>query len=108
MSTSETLWPEGVSIVQEPGTTHSVRPESQASESVPDVRGPYDVWHSEAYLIGWLVRLHGWYVLEPGTLRRRWRPDAALRAQAERLARQPERLANQAGATGEACEAEAA
>lgn len=71
----------------EGAATRSVRPPSHAPEGVPDVRGPFDVWHDEAYLIGWLVRLHGWYVLEPGVLRRRWRPDAAVRAQAERLAR---------------------
>ena len=49
-----------------------------------DLRSPADCYHSEAYLIGWLVKLYGWRVLEPGTLRRAWNPrDVA----AERLAR---------------------
>lgn len=43
-------------------------------ETLPVTRGPSDCWHSEEYLIGWLVKTHGWYVLEPGVLRRRWRP----------------------------------
>jgi hypothetical protein len=38
-----------------------------------DLRSPTDCYHSEAYLIGWLVKLYGWRVLEPGTLRRGWR-----------------------------------
>lgn len=41
-----------------------------------DLRSPADVYHSEAYLIGWLVKLYGWRVVEPGTLRRAWRPAA--------------------------------
>ena len=40
----------------------------------PDTRSPYDPWHSETYLIGCLVKAHGWRVTEPGTLRRPWRP----------------------------------
>ena len=28
------------------------------------------MWHSEAYLIAWLVRCHGWRVIEPGLMRR--------------------------------------
>jgi len=46
-------------------------------ETLPVTRGPSDCWHSEEYLIGWLVKTHGWYVLEPGVLRRRWRPRPA-------------------------------
>jgi hypothetical protein len=47
-----------------------------------DLRSPADCYHSEAYLIGWLVKLYGWRVLEPGTLRRAWnaREVAAERA----------------------------
>jgi hypothetical protein len=37
---------------------------------VPVTRGPGDVWHSEAYLISWLVKTHGWRVIEPGLMRR--------------------------------------
>jgi hypothetical protein len=44
--------------------------ESHPSAGVPVTAGPYDVWHSEAYLIAWLVRCHGWRVVEPGLLRR--------------------------------------
>jgi len=35
-----------------------------------DLRSPADVYHSEAYLIGCLVKLYGWRVIEPGSLRR--------------------------------------
>lgn len=46
-----------------------------------DLRSPADCYHSEAYLVGWLVKLYGWRVLEPGTLRRGWNPrDAAAAA----------------------------
>jgi hypothetical protein len=48
---------------------HQIR-ESHPSAGVPVTAGPYDVWHSEAYLIAWLVRCHGWRVMEPGLLRR--------------------------------------
>ena len=47
-----------------------------AGAPLPDVRGPLDVWHPESYLIGWLVRLYGWRVVEPGLLRRCRRPVA--------------------------------
>jgi len=36
-------------------------------------RGPFDVWHSEAYLLKCLVRMHGWYWLEAGVLKRPWK-----------------------------------
>lgn len=46
---------------------------------LPDLRSPADCYHSEAYLIGWLVKLYGWRVTEPGTIRRGWnRADAAM------------------------------
>lgn len=35
---------------------------------LPDTRSPYDCWHTERYLIGWLVKGHGWRVHEPGVL----------------------------------------
>jgi hypothetical protein len=48
-----------------------------------DLRSPADCYHSEAYLVGWLVKLYGWRVLEPGTLRRTWNPEkVALKAAA--------------------------
>jgi hypothetical protein len=47
-----------------------------AGVPLPDVRGPLDVWHPESYLVGWLVRLYGWRVVEPGLLRRCRRPVA--------------------------------
>lgn len=34
----------------------------------PITRSPSDCWHSEGYLIGWLVKTHGWRVVEPGLL----------------------------------------
>jgi hypothetical protein len=46
----------------------------------PDTRGPGDVWHDEAYLIGWLVKCHGWRVVEPGLIRRTWKPEASVTA----------------------------
>lgn len=49
-----------------------------------DLRSPADCYHSEAYLIGWLVKLYGWRVLEPGTLRRAWN---AREVAAERVGR---------------------
>jgi hypothetical protein len=52
----------------------------------PDVRGPQDVWHDEAYLIGWLVKCHGWRVVEPGLIRRSWRPEASVTALPNRAA----------------------
>jgi hypothetical protein len=48
---------------------HQIR-EPHPSAGVPVTAGPYDVWHSEAYLIAWLVLCHGWRVVEPGLLRR--------------------------------------
>lgn len=48
--------------------------EKQPPAGIPVTRGPYDCWHTEAYLIGWLVKGHGWRVLEPGVI---VRPTAA-------------------------------
>lgn len=42
--------------------------EKQPPPLVPVTRGPYDCWHTEKYLVGWLVKGHGWRVLEPGVL----------------------------------------
>ena len=35
--------------------------------------GPYDVWHSEEYLIAALVKTHGWHWLKAGVLARGWK-----------------------------------
>ena len=48
--------------------------EDCTSATAPVTRGPLDVWHSEEYLLGWLVKTHGWRVVEPGLLQR-YRPD---------------------------------
>jgi hypothetical protein len=39
----------------------------------PVTRSPYDPWHSEEYLIGCLVKLHGWYWLRTRVLAGPWR-----------------------------------
>lgn len=54
----------------EPPTNSHQIGESHPSAGVPVLRGPGDVFHTEAYLISWLVRCHGWRVVEPGLLRR--------------------------------------
>jgi hypothetical protein len=41
--------------------------------TAPLTRSPYDPWHSEEYLIGCLVKLHGWHWLEPRVLKGPWR-----------------------------------
>ena len=51
-----------------------------------DLRSPADCYHSEAYLVGWLVKLYGWRVLEPGTLRRGWNPKEAAAASRREVA----------------------
>ena len=53
-------------------TTYSVRSGLHLAPLVADLRSPADCYHSEAYLIGWLVKLYGWRVMEPGVLRRGW------------------------------------
>lgn len=35
----------------------------------PATRSPYDPWHSEEYLVGWLCRLYGWQQAKDGSLR---------------------------------------
>ncbi len=52
----------------------SVQRSSEQFAYEADLRSPADCYHSEAYLVGWLVKLYGWRVLEPGTLRRGWNP----------------------------------
>jgi hypothetical protein len=42
----------------------------QPGQLTADLRSPADVYHSEAYLLRCLVKLYGWRVLEPGSLRR--------------------------------------
>lgn len=44
--------------------------ETALSGGVPVTRSPYDCWHSESYLIGWLVKTHGWRVVSPGRMER--------------------------------------
>lgn len=39
----------------------------------PLTRGPLDPWHSEEYLLGCLVKLHGWYWLRPRVLAGPWK-----------------------------------
>ena len=41
--------------------------------TAPVTASPYDPWHSEEYLLGCLVKLHGWHWLEPRVLRGPWR-----------------------------------
>lgn len=41
----------------------------------PLTRSPLDPWHSEEYLLRCLVRMHGWFWLEPRVLRGPWRRD---------------------------------
>lgn len=53
--------------------TYSVCSNLQPCAVTADLRSPADVFHPEAYLIGALVRLYGWRVVEPGVLRRSWR-----------------------------------
>jgi len=52
--------------------TYSVEHKTKHVSLVADLRSPADCYHSEAYLIGCLVKLYGWRVIEPGLLRRRW------------------------------------
>lgn len=54
------------------GATGGVQSGIHLAPLVADLRSPADVYHPEAYLIGCLVKLYGWRVLEPGVLRRRW------------------------------------
>ena len=54
-------------------TRSSVSSKVQLPDVTADLRSPADCYHPEAYLIGALVRLYGWRVMEPGCLRRSWR-----------------------------------
>lgn len=54
--------------VQKPVPERSLSDTTGGVQGNPITRGPSDCWHSEAYLIGWLVKTHGWVVLEPGVL----------------------------------------
>lgn len=40
-----------------------------AGYTPPVTRSPLDPWHSEEYLLGCLVKMHGWYWLEPRVLK---------------------------------------
>ena len=41
--------------------------------TAPVTRSPQDPWHSEQYLLGCLVKMHGWYWLRPRVLAGPWR-----------------------------------
>jgi hypothetical protein len=58
-------------------TRYSVSKKVQQNAADADLRSPADCYHPEAYLIGCLVRLYGWRVIEPGVLRRSWRNERA-------------------------------
>lgn len=51
-----------------PKTDSSQDREVPTSSGSPDTRSPLDCWHSEQYLIGWLVKCWGWRMVEPGKL----------------------------------------
>jgi len=51
-------------------TTHSVPAEYAETAITAELRSPSDCYHSEQYLLGWLIRLYGWRVMEPGVLRK--------------------------------------
>ena len=40
--------------------------------TAPVTRSPQDPWHSEQYLLGCLVKMHGWYWLRPRVLAGPW------------------------------------
>ena len=44
-----------------------------AGYTPPVTASPYDAWHSEEYLLGCLVKCHGWYWREPRVLAGPWR-----------------------------------
>ena len=44
-----------------------------AGYTAPVTRSPQDPWHSEQYLLGCLVKMHGWYWLRPRVLAGPWR-----------------------------------
>lgn len=46
--------------------------------TAPVTRSPHDPWHSEQYLLACLVRMHGWFWLQPRVLRGPLRPNRPL------------------------------
>ena len=44
-----------------------------AGYTAPVTSSPLDPWHSEEYLLGCLVKMHGWYWLRPRVLAGPWR-----------------------------------
>ena len=40
--------------------------------TAPVTRSPYDAWHSEEYLVGCLVKMHGWHWLQARVLQGPW------------------------------------
>lgn len=51
-------------------TTCSVPAEFSGTALSAELKSPSDCYHSEQYLLGWLIRLYGWRVMEPGVLRK--------------------------------------
>lgn len=51
-------------------TTHSVPAEFSGTALTAELKSPSDCYHSEKYLLEWLIRLYGWRVMEPGVLRK--------------------------------------
>lgn len=51
-------------------TTCSVPAEYAGTALSAELKSPSDCYHSEQYLLGWLIRLYGWRVMEPGVLRK--------------------------------------
>jgi len=56
------------------------RPLALIPPEVPQTRSPYEVWHSESYLIACLTRHHGWFCTAPGRLEKWRRPSTAAAA----------------------------
>ena len=50
--------------------TCSVPPEYAGTALTAELKSPSDCYHSEQYWMGWLIRLYGWRVMEPGVLRK--------------------------------------
>lgn len=51
-------------------TTCSAPPEYAGTALTAELKSPSDCYHSEQYLLGWLIRLYGWRVMELGVLRK--------------------------------------
>jgi len=71
--TQDRIYPKDADIAS---TSHSVNAENAIGACVADLRSPFDCYHSEAYLIGCLVRLYGWRITQPGWMRRGWRAES--------------------------------